>query len=148
MTYTIKEAAQKSGLSIYTLRYYDKEGLLPFVSRNQSGYREFTDGDLHLINTICCLKNTGMKISAIRQYIDYVMAGPDTIEQRKTLLTAHREEVEAKQREITKNLAKIDYKLDHYSRPNAKKFVEAELKYASQEKVANNLNDPFNSVTK
>ncbi|MCG0673647.1 transcription regulator [Lactiplantibacillus plantarum] len=75
MTYTIKEVADKVGLSAYTLRFYDKQGLLPFVSRNESGYRAFTDGDLHLLHTIICLKNTGMAISAIRQYISYVMAG-------------------------------------------------------------------------
>lgn len=65
MTYTIKEVADKVGLSAYTLRFYDKQGLLPFVSRNESGYRAFTDGDLHLLHTIICLKNTGMAISAI-----------------------------------------------------------------------------------
>ncbi len=68
MTYTIKEVAQKVGLSIYTLRFYDKQGLLPFVMRNTAGYRTFTDSDLSIIHTICCLKNTDMKISDIRQY--------------------------------------------------------------------------------
>lgn len=91
MTYTIKEVSEKVGLSIYTLRYYDKEGLLPFVARNEAGYREFTDGDLNIIHTICCLKNTGMKISKIRQYIGDVMAGPDSIEDRQQLLHDHRE---------------------------------------------------------
>ena len=65
MSYSIKEVSQKVGLSIYTLRFYDKQGLLPFVARNDAGYREFTDGDLNLIHTICCLKETGMKISDI-----------------------------------------------------------------------------------
>lgn len=44
--YTIKEVSEKTGLSIYTLRYYDKEGLLPFVERSESGIRQFTDADL------------------------------------------------------------------------------------------------------
>ena len=65
MTYSIKEVAEKTNLSIYTLRFYDKQGLLPFVSRNASGYRTFTEGDLHLLKTICCLKETGMKIADI-----------------------------------------------------------------------------------
>ncbi|EGP8367258.1 MerR family DNA-binding transcriptional regulator, partial [Listeria monocytogenes] len=54
MTYSIKEVSKIFNLSIYTLRYYDKQGLLPFVSKNQSGYREFTESDLNLIHTICC----------------------------------------------------------------------------------------------
>jgi DNA-binding transcriptional MerR regulator len=75
MTYTIKEVSEIFDLSIYTLRYYDKQGLLPFVSKNASGYREFTESDLGFIYTICCLKNTGMPLKDIRTYIDYCMQG-------------------------------------------------------------------------
>lgn len=107
MTYTIKEVAQKFDLSIYTLRFYDKQGLLPFVQRNEAGYRVFTDTDLSLIKTICCLKDTDMKIRDIRQYIDYVMAGPSTIKQREQLLTKQRNKVLAKQQQLTENLNKI-----------------------------------------
>lgn len=90
MTYSIKEVSKIFNLSIYTLRYYDKQGLLPFVSKNQSGYREFTESDLNLIHTICCLKNTGMSLKQIRTYIDYCMEGPVSIEARKQLLLDHR----------------------------------------------------------
>ena len=81
MTYSIKEVSEKVGLSIYTLRFYDKQRLLPFVARNQVGYREFTDGDLNIIHTICCLKDTGMKINDIREYVNDIMAGPTTIDE-------------------------------------------------------------------
>ncbi|PWG00425.1 MerR family transcriptional regulator [Levilactobacillus bambusae] len=143
MTYTIKQAAEKSGLSIYTLRFYDKEGLLPFVARNQSGYREFTDGDLNLIHTICCLKNTGMKISAIRTYIDDVMAGPQTVDHRRELLTAHRDAVLENQRQVAENLKGIDFKLALYEDPNALALVQAERDLAEQEKRANHLENPY-----
>ncbi|KRM10558.1 MerR family transcriptional regulator [Paucilactobacillus suebicus] len=146
MTYTIKEVSEKVNLSIYTLRFYDKQGLLPFVARNQSGYREFTDGDLNLIHTICCLKDTGMKLDDIRQYIKYVMGGPATIEQRKALLKKHRHEVELQQQKIADNLKEIDYKLDVYENPQAKEIVAQELQFVTNEKIANNLPNPYHVV--
>ncbi len=139
MTYSIKEVAEKTSLSIYTLRFYDKQGLLPFVSRDQSGYRAFTDSDLSLIHTICCLKNTDMKIKDICTYIDYCMAGASTIEKRKTLLEHHRQEVLAKQQALTENLQEIDYKLAVYSNPDAAKIIDEERQMVSQEKAENDL---------
>ncbi|MFD0896599.1 MerR family transcriptional regulator [Loigolactobacillus binensis] len=146
MTYTIKEVAAKVGLSVYTLRFYDKQGLLPFVVRDQAGYRAFTEGDLNLLRTICCLKNTGMKIKAIRQYIDYVMAGPASVAQRRTLLRQHRQAVVAQQQQIAQNLAEIDYKLGLYSAPNAAGVVAQELAFAVAEKQANHLANPYQNT--
>ena len=111
-TYTIKEVAEKFGLTISALRFYDKKGLLPFVAKNDSGYREFTESDLNLIHTVCCLKNTGMPIHEIRQYIDYCMDGSKTIPQRKALLQAHKAEVLRQQAQLTENLKEIDTKID------------------------------------
>lgn len=146
MTYTIKEVAEKMNLSIYTLRFYDKQGLLPFVARNQSGYREFTDGDLNLLKTICCLKNTGMKIKDIHTYIDYVMAGPSSIAKRKKLLLDHRQTVLAEQQKIAKSLAEIDYKLDIYGADNAEQLVATEYEFVSMEKEINHLPNPFRTI--
>ena len=143
MTYAIKEVAEKTGLSIYTLRFYDKQGLLPFVSRDSSGYRAFTEGDLHLLKTICCLKNTGMKIADIRQYIRYVMAGPTSIPQRQALLHAHRQAIARQQALIQANLKEVDRKLALYDAPNAADLVDQELAFAKAEKIANHLPNPF-----
>lgn len=136
MTYTIKEVAAKVGLSIYTLRYYDKAGLLPFVLRDEKGYRVFTDSDLNLLHTICCLKDTGMKIDDIRQYIDYVMAGADTVAQRSELLTAQRQKVLAQQKQLAASLQEIDYKLRIYNSPQAAEIIELEQDYVAQEKAS------------
>lgn len=133
-TYTIKEVAEDFDLTISTLRYYDKKGLLPFVAKNQAGYRIFTDADLSLIKTIVCLKNTGMSIKDIRTYIEYVMAGPKTIDQRKTLLKKHKREVLQKQKLLTENLKEIDFKLDRYESADAAKIVGAQFAYLTQEK--------------
>ncbi|WP_137596693.1 MerR family transcriptional regulator [Paucilactobacillus kaifaensis] len=146
MTYTIKEVSEKTNLSIYTLRFYDKQGLLPFVARNHSGYRIFTDGDLNLLKTICCLKDTGMKIKDIRTYINYVMAGPSTIKERKKLLLSHRQAVLAVQQKITENLAEIDYKLDIYGSTDATKIVTAEYDFVAAEKESNQLPNPYQAT--
>ncbi|MFD1432290.1 MerR family transcriptional regulator [Lacticaseibacillus yichunensis] len=146
MPYSIKAAAARCGLSEYTLRYYDKAGLLPFVARDASGYRAFTDGDMALLHTIICLKNTGMRIDDIRTYIQYVMAGTSTVAKRRALLQKHREAVAAKQRAIAENLKEIDYKLAMYEDPQAAQLVARELAAASQDKQAANLPDAFAGI--
>ncbi|WP_268912372.1 MerR family transcriptional regulator [Lentilactobacillus sp. SPB1-3] len=143
MTYTIKEVSEITGLSIYTLRFYDKKGLLPFVARNDSGYREFTEGDLNLIHTICCLKDTGMKIDKIREYIDDVMQGTSSINHRVFLLNEHKKAVLDEMDRIQQNLAEIDYKLNMYESPDATKKVSEELAYAINEKQVNQLANPY-----
>lgn len=59
MAYSIAQVAEKTGLSVYTLRYYDKEGLLPFIQRTERGNRSFTDEDLEWIGLINCLERYG-----------------------------------------------------------------------------------------
>lgn len=143
MTYTIKEVSELFDLSIYTIRYYDKQGLLPFVSKNESGYREFTDSDLGFIHTICCLKNTGMTIKDIRTYIAYCMEGTSTIEKREQLLSAHRKTVLQQISNLENNLKEIDRKLDVYTAPNAVEIIRAQRQFSSQEKEKNALANPF-----
>ena len=68
MVYTVGEMAKKIGVAPSTLRYYDKEGLLPFVERSGGGMRMFKDSDLDWLRIIECLKRTGMPIKEIRQW--------------------------------------------------------------------------------
>ena len=133
-TYSIKEVADDFDLSISTIRYYDKKGLLPFVAKNSSGYRIFTDADLNLIKTIVCLKNTGMPIKDIRSYIEFVMQGPSTIDARKALLRKHKRTVLQKQQMLTENLKEIDFKLDRYESPDAEELIGQQFKYLQDEK--------------
>lgn len=80
--YTISEIADLMHMRISTLRYYDKQGLLPFVERDEYGNRQFKQSDLIMINTITCLKMTGMKLKDIRTYVDWVQVGIQTAPQR------------------------------------------------------------------
>ena len=82
MVYTIGEMAKLLGVAPSTLRYYDKEGLLPFMERSEGGIRVFQDKDFEFLQIIHCLKAAGMQIKDIRKFIALVMQGDETIEAR------------------------------------------------------------------
>lgn len=77
MIYTVGEMAQKLGVPASTLRYYDKEGLLPFVERSSGGIRMFRENDFEWLQVIRCMKKAGMSIKDIRQYIEFSMQGAE-----------------------------------------------------------------------
>ncbi|SDG27340.1 MerR family transcriptional regulator [Desulfosporosinus hippei] len=114
MSYTISQVAEKFDLTAHTIRYYDKEGLLPFVDRSKSGIREFSDSDLEWLKLICCLKNTGMPIKQIKQYIEWCLQGDETLEIRRQLFLDHRKEVLKHMADLRENLKIIDFKLKMY----------------------------------
>ena len=76
--YSIQDVSKKTGLTAHTLRYYEKEGLIPSVERSQGGFRQYTDEDLEALGLICCLKNTGHRENVIdrmaemQKYLDKV----------------------------------------------------------------------------
>lgn len=123
--HTIKKVSEITNISPYTIRYYDKEGLLPFVSRTESGIRKFSDTDLEWLKLITCLKNTGMHIKDIKQYIDWYIIGMDTFDNRKNLLLEHRKTVLKQMEELQFNLDKINKKIEYY---NIEKSIHPELK--------------------
>ena len=94
MVYTIGEMAKMLDLAPSTLRYYDKEGLLPFVERSEGGIRLFRDSDYEFLKIVECLKKTGMQLKDIREFIHLVMEGDSTIEARLALFQKQRAEVE------------------------------------------------------
>lgn len=114
MTYTIAQAAQRCGLTPHTMRYYDKEGLLPFVERSPSGARQFKESDFEWLHTINCLKDTGMPIKKIKEFIDACIEGDDTIEWRLEFMRAHKREVQRQMDALEKNMETIDHKLRYY----------------------------------
>lgn len=134
MNYSINEVAAKFGLSAHTLRFYDKEGLLPFITRTKSGNRTFTEMDLDWVALICCLKDTGMPIKEIKLYSDWCKAGRGTIDERKKMLADHRIEVLKQIEELNKNLELIDKKLDWYEDPEMLRKIDEHVEKAALEK--------------
>lgn len=112
--YTIHEVAKICDISTYTIRFYDKEGLLPFVTRNSTGNRQFSEGDLDIVKLICCLKNTGMQVKEIKQYIDLCMQGETTAPARRQIMLAHRKAILQQIDDLKKNLTIVDLKVAFY----------------------------------
>lgn len=93
MSYTIGEVAKLIGESPHTLRYYAKEGLLPFGTRNENGVRIFEESDLQVFYAIKCLKKAKMPLQEIRQFVQYYLEGDGTIPQRLALFKKQRDAV-------------------------------------------------------
>ena len=114
MGYSISKASEMTGLSSFTLRYYEKEGLLPFVERTPSGTRCFKDSDFEWIAMIQCLKNTGMSIKDIKEFVGWCMEGDETLDKRLAMFLAQKKEVEDKMVEFQHYLDKLDFKIAYY----------------------------------
>lgn len=113
--YSIQDVSKKTGLTAHTLRYYEKEGLIPGVERSQGGFRQYTDEDLERLGLICCLKNTGMSIQEIARFVQLTHEGDHTLEERVELLRAHREQVLERIAEMQKHLEKVTWKLNFFT---------------------------------
>lgn len=119
MLYTVGEMAKRMGVAASTLRYYDKEGLLPFVERSESGIRVFKESDYEWLQVIECLKKTGMQLKDIRTFILMVMEGDNTIDARLQLIIRQREAVEQQIADLQETLAILDFKKWYYEMAKA-----------------------------
>lgn len=113
-TYSISEVAKELNLTVYTLRYYDKEGLMPFVERTESGTRVFKESDIDALKIIECLKSTGMPIKEIKHFIDWCSEGDATLQQRFDMFMERKATVEAQMEELKKTMELIDHKCSYY----------------------------------
>lgn len=114
MYYTIGQVAKMQHLTISQIRYYDKQGLFPFLQRNEKGDRVFDEEALKYLEMILCLKNTSMPIQKIKQFIDWSMEGESTILQRLALMKQQETDVLQLMQDTEKNLKKIQQKIAKY----------------------------------
>jgi DNA-binding transcriptional MerR regulator len=115
MSLTIAEAAEQTGLTAHTLRYYERDGLMrTAVRRSASGHRAYDEADLAWITLIAKLRATGMPIRDVKQYAALVRAGAGNEAERLDLLKAHRQRVLQQLDEVRSHLGAIDYKIDLY----------------------------------
>ena len=115
MSYTISEAAEKTGLPPSTIRYYDKEGLLPNIKR-KNGIHVFEDMDLRLMGLLTCLKNTGMPIKRIRDYVEMTSKGDETLQERYEIIKAQRQFVLDQIEQLQYYLEELDFKDWYYNK--------------------------------
>lgn len=112
---SIGEAARRTGVSVHTLRYYERAGLVvTAVGRTHGGRRRYHQLDLDWISVCTKLRATGMPIKTIRRYAELVSAGRGNEQERLALLEAHRDDVTAKLAELQENLTLITHKIDVY----------------------------------
>ncbi|GJM79620.1 hypothetical protein HMSSN139_21160 [Paenibacillus sp. HMSSN-139] len=114
--YSIGEASATYDIPESTLRYYEKKGLLPFIERDEAGRRLFSERQLALLQIVICLKNTNMPISGIRQYMEWVVEGDTSIQNRLDMLVKHKQKVADEIALMNEHLLGIDDKIERYQK--------------------------------
>ncbi|WP_151733390.1 MerR family transcriptional regulator ['Paenibacillus yunnanensis' Narsing Rao et al. 2020] len=112
--YTVKEAAQITGLTEHAVRFYTDKGLVPSVQRNENNIRLFDGESINWLQGIKCLKQSGMPINVIKMYIDLCLEGDSTILKRYTLMMEHKEAALAKLEEAKLHVAHLEEKTALY----------------------------------
>jgi DNA-binding transcriptional MerR regulator len=111
---TIAEAAERSGVTAHTLRYYERAGLLPPISRDPSGHRRYNAAAMGWVEFISKLRATGMPIRDVQHYVALARDGNTTAQERLDLLEEHRERVKTQLAEAARCLDLIDEKIEFY----------------------------------
>lgn len=114
MNYSIQDISKKTGLTISTLRYYDKEGLFPNLERKESNYRVFTELELETLKIIACFKKAGLSIPEIRKYMELIQKGDETLKERLDIMVHQKEALEKQKKEIEESIACVEWKISYY----------------------------------
>ncbi len=129
--YTIKEVADKMDISEHTLRFWAKNGLFPFIKRNENNIRLFSDNDLEWVKIVKCLRSVGTENKAVKRYVDLCVQGDSTIKERYEIIKKTKLKAKRQMQELQKQLGMLEYK---------EKFYENLIK--------NNLEDSWNPMNK
>lgn len=115
MIYTVSEMAKKLNIPPSTLRFYDKEGLLPFLEHSKNGIRLFKESDYEWLKIIECLKKTGMQLKDIKHFLEMAIEGDTTIALRLELIKKQKQTVKQKMEELNATLQVLEYKEWYYT---------------------------------
>ncbi len=111
---TIAEVSKKYNLTQDTIRYYEKEGLIPRVPRTESGIRNFDENSCNWIEFIKCMRDAGLEIEVLKEYVRLFWQGKNTVTERKQLLEKQRNKLLEKQKNINETLERLNYKINLY----------------------------------
>lgn len=117
----IAEVSELYSISLDTLRYYERIGLIPPVHRNESGIRDYNELDLRRVDFIKCMRSAGLPIEVLIEYVGLVQQGDKTIETRKEILKEQRELLAARMQEMQKTLDILNHKIEVYENAVLKK---------------------------
>jgi DNA-binding transcriptional MerR regulator len=112
--YTIQQIAEITGLSVHTLRYYERIGLIDPVERASSGHRRYSDNDVARVEFLTRLKATGMPLRQMQKYTELIRQGDSTLTERRKILEAHRLVVQAEMGKLQETLDFIETKIERY----------------------------------
>lgn len=126
MIYSMKQACEFTGLTYDTLKFYCNEGLVPNVKRDKNNYRIFSEHDIRWIKSLSCLKNCGMSIMEMKEYLKLCLQGEQTIPERQEILKIKEKELENKINEIKESIDYIHWKQNFY-----KDVLSGKTKYHS-----------------
>lgn len=112
--YTIKEVAEKMDISEHTLRFWAKNGMFPFVKRNENNIRQFSEDDLNWVRIVKCLRSIGTETKLVKRYVDLCIIGDSTIPERYEIIKTTKEKALQQMEELKKQLELLDYKEEHY----------------------------------
>lgn len=111
---TIAEVSKKYNVTPDTIRYYEKIGLLPTITRTKNGIRNFDEQSCRWLEFIKCMRSAGMEIEILMQYISLYRKGKSTVNERKKLLEGQREKLLEKQKNINQTIERLNYKIELY----------------------------------
>lgn len=111
---TIKEVSKKYDISQDTLRYYERVGMIPPVTRSASGIRDYQEKDIGWVELAKCMRSAGLPVEAMIEYVRLTQEGDNTIPARLKLLSEQREELIKKRKKIDATLEKLSYKIERY----------------------------------
>lgn len=111
---TIKEVSEKYGLSQDTLRYYEKIGVIPPVTRTSGGIRNYTEQDIGWVENAVCMRSAGLPVEVIAEYCRLYSMGDLTIGARLELLTEQRKKLIERKEQLEAEISRLDYKIGRY----------------------------------
>ena len=110
----IAEVSERYSISLDTLRYYERVGLLPPVNRNENGIRDYSELDLRRVEFVKCMRRAGLPVEVLIEYVALVQQGDKTIEARKEIMIEQRKQLLARMNEMQKTLDLLEYKINVY----------------------------------
>lgn len=131
--FSMKQACEQTNLPYETLKFYCNQGLIPNVKRDSNNYRIFDENDIAWINSLNCLRNCGMSISEMKDYIKLCLEGKSTIPERKEILAIKRQSLLEQQKLIQESIDYIDWKQSFYD-----DVLSGKTEYISNLKAADN----------
>ncbi len=110
----ISEVVKRTGLTADTLRYYERVGLIPPITRTKSGIRDYQDIDIRRIEFIKCMRRAGLPVEVLIEYFSLVQQGDETISNRKEILVEQRKALKLKMNDLQETLDLLEHKIQVY----------------------------------